>query len=590
MFKITRLKMISFDGQTFDYVFDNGINYFKGVNSSGKTEFYRFLDYMFGSSDRIDKKVWFKDSLNCAIMEFEYNNISYELKRTLDREINYFRYKDEKWSESINSSEYKDKLNSIFTIDEFLLKNLREFTEEDLTYRAFTIFNFLGEKALGILNDFFDKGKDIKYSSKLPAILNYIFNNNLARITTLKKQLAELQNEVSKIEKSINRFEFVKSNVNLNLKKLNVSVLYNGKNKTAILDEIESIKSLEDTKKNSKKAKTISELESIYNNLEEQIKIYENTIEDNNNIKQENLNRQKLLDALLQLASDKKEFSYLIEPLINLTNELEKSISFNKYVINSNTIQELKKQKEAIKNEIIANGARFTCYDISEKARAIALVEEYIGIDIEHNTEELEAKQKLIRELKAEIKVLQNSDNDEKLNNLSDTITTLYKSASEVSDIVKNDNNLDGFFIKYYKKGNLLQPQIGSRSGAIENKNEQIPYYIGSMARHTLIQLCGYLGFLNLLIKEDKYPLIPIMVIDHISKPFDSGNRKALGIILKQFYEGVSKKDLQIFMFDDEDHEDLSIIPDHYENLVDENKSGFNPFFYESNAEETNPL
>ncbi|KJS68887.1 MAG: hypothetical protein JL50_04065 [Peptococcaceae bacterium BICA1-7] len=101
------------------------------------------------------------------------------------------------------------------------------------------------------------------------------------------------------------------------------------------------------------------------------------------------------------------------------------------------------------------------------------------------------------------------------------------------------------------------------------------------MARHTLIQLCGYLGFLHLLIKENKYPLIPILVIDHISKPFDSGNRKAIGIILQRFYETVSVEDLQIFMFDDENHEDLSIIPSHHEDLVTDNKSGFNPFFHE---------
>ena len=106
-------------------------------------------------------------------------------------------------------------------------------------------------------------------------------------------------------------------------------------------------------------------------------------------------------------------------------------------------------------------------------------------------------------------------------------------------------------------------------------------YYIGSMARHTLIQLCGYLSFLELLIRENKYPLIPILVIDHISKPFDSCNRKAIGVILQHFYKIVKIDDLQIFMFDDETYEDLSIIPNHYEDLVNDNKSGFNPFFFE---------
>lgn len=174
---------------------------------------------MFGSSKEIGKIVWFKDTLNHAIIEFEYNNIFYEIKRTLNRDVNFFRYKDEEWGESINADEYKDKLNSVFASRAFL-KSIRDFTEENLTYRTFTLFNFLGEEGLGVLNDFFDKTRNIKYSTKLPAILNYIFNNNLEKIFRLKKELFELQNEVNKIEKSINKFEFLKNNVNLNLKKV----------------------------------------------------------------------------------------------------------------------------------------------------------------------------------------------------------------------------------------------------------------------------------------------------------------------------------------------------------------------------------
>ena len=35
----------------------------------------------------------------------------------------------------------------------------------------------------------------------------------------------------------------------------------------------------------------------------------------------------------------------------------------------------------------------------------------------------------------------------------------------------------------------------------------------------------------------------------------------------------------ELFMFDDEDYETLAILPDHFENLVTEIKTGFNPFF-----------
>lgn len=579
MFKIKNLTMVSTKGEAFAYEFEIGVNYFKGVNSSGKTEFYSFIDYMLGSSQRIDNKVWFKGSLDYAILEFKCDKISYQIKRTMDRDVNYFKYSDEDFGEPINLSEYKDKLNSIFANDIAFLKDIRDFTEEDLSFRTFTLFNFLGEKGLGILNDFFDKGKDIKYAVKLPAILNYIFNNNLEKIFILKKELEALQSEVKKLEDSINKFEFLKNHINLNLKKLNISTLYTGKNKTDILHEISSIKSLEDTPKSSKKSKTISELESIHNSLSDQIKIYENTIEDSKKFENENINRKALLESLSKLIEERSEFSYLIEPLISITGDLDKSISFNKYIINNNTVKELKKHREAVKEEIKANEVRFSCFDISEKARAIALVEEYMDVDIVFNTDELQAKRKRIRELNIEIKQLQNSDNDDKVNSLSDYITKLYKSAEDVSDIVKNDSNLDGFYIQYYKKGNMLQPKIHSLLSKSEKDREN--YYIGSMARHTLIQLCGYLGFLNLLIKENKYPLVPIFVIDHISKPFDSDNRKAIGTILQEAYRDLSKCDFQIFMFDDESFEDLSIVPDHHDDLVTKSKTGFNPFYHE---------
>ncbi|HAZ36590.1 MAG TPA: hypothetical protein DDW58_03365 [Clostridiaceae bacterium] len=99
------------------------------------------------------------------------------------------------------------------------------------------------------------------------------------------------------------------------------------------------------------------------------------------------------------------------------------------------------------------------------------------------------------------------------------------------------------------------------------------------MARHTLIQLCGYFAFLNILLVDNKYPLIPILVIDHISKPFDEKNSKAIGKVISEAYESIGKENLQLFIFDDEEYEALGIQPDHFENLVTEGKTGFNPFF-----------
>ena len=181
MFKISSLTLYGTqESQVYTYEFDYGINYFKGKNDSGKTEFYTFIDYMLGSGANLKNKDWYEGTLKCAELSFEYNGISFVITRYLDNvNKNFIRYKDEKSSDELRLEEYKERLNLIFSQDQMALQDLRNFVGEDLTYRTFTLFNFLGENRQGILHDFFDKDSHIRYSLKLPGILNYIFNKNL---------------------------------------------------------------------------------------------------------------------------------------------------------------------------------------------------------------------------------------------------------------------------------------------------------------------------------------------------------------------------------------------------------------------------
>lgn len=188
MFKINKLTLYNFNGNPYTYEFKSGLNYFKGKNSSGKTEFYKFIDYMFGESEDIRKKPWFKNTLKKAAMEIQINNIIYILERSADPNQNSLFYANEEKRDIIDLKEYKRKINSIFARNQEELKHIREFTEEELTYRTFTMFNFLGEKRQGSIQNFFDKCSDIKYSIKLMPILNFIFNNNLEKIYFCNKR------------------------------------------------------------------------------------------------------------------------------------------------------------------------------------------------------------------------------------------------------------------------------------------------------------------------------------------------------------------------------------------------------------------
>jgi len=580
MFKISKLIMYSIEHKIFTYEFELGINYFRGMNSSGKTEFYNFIDFMFGSSDDIMKKPWYVDSLKKATMIFEIDDIKYCISRTREPDINYLYYFEESESDSIDLREYKDKLNSIFARDINLLKDIRNFTDEELTYRSFTMFNFLGEKRQGVIHDFLDKCSDVRYSVKLSPILNFIFNKNLEKIYELQKELEEMIADLKEMEINSARYDFILKQVNNNLQKLDGNIWYTGKNVDDIRKHLNTIKNMQNTEK-KKKEKNIADLEVMFNNISEQIKVYENSISDTKQFEKDNENRKLLLSKLDDLIKENDDFDYLVEPLKNLLTNIENTIAFSKYVISDNTIKELKKQKEKLKIEIRRNDSRFKIYTLEDKSKSIALIEDYLSTDVHSLDEEIKAKKKRIREIREELKALQASDDSKKIREISEYITNLYYSAKEISSVVEDDMNQDGFKIQYLKRGNILQPVVTKVIEADNSMDEkkEVNYYIGSMARHTLIQLCGYLAFLNLLLKDKRYPLIPILVIDHISKPFDERNSKAIGKVISMAYESMGKENLQIFMFDDEQFETLSIQPDHFENLVNENKTGFNPFF-----------
>lgn len=581
MFSINKLTMYSFDDEEFTYNFLPGLNYFRGKNDSGKTEFYKFIDFMFGSSVDIRNVRWYKDTLKKATMEITVDNITYILTRFDDPNHNYLSYVDETEGESIDYREYRDKLSSIFTKDVELLRSIRKFTEEELTYRTFTLFNFLGEKRQGSIQDFFDKCNDIKYSVKLGPILNFVFNKNLEEIYELGLLLEQLKKDLSQLEEVSSRYEFIRYQVNKNIEKLGSNIYYNGRNSADIKKLLLEIKNMEEPAK-KKFERNIAALEVMFNNITEQIKNYENTISDAKQFAIENNNRKLLLENLEELLNENEAFAYLVDPLKSLVNELENTISFGQYTINDNTIVELKRQRLALKNEIKRNDSRFQCYNMEEKAKAIALIEDYLSVDVRDCSQEINDLKKEIKRVREEIKVLQNSDDAAKIKKLSQYITSLYKSGEGTASLVDDDIQLAGFKIQYIKKGNILQPMMSNQElddNGVEISKE-VNCYTGSMARHTLLQLCGYLGFLDLLLGENQYPIIPILVIDHISKPFDGKNVRAIGKVINKFYESVDKTDLQIFMFDDEDYTTLGLQPDHAEDLVTDEKSGFNPFYH----------
>lgn len=587
LFKLISLTLYGCDTEDpFTYTFSEGINYFKGKNDSGKTEFYVFLDYMFGASVNMDTKEWFHDSLESAELHFVVDEREYVVTRYIkDNNKNYFRYSDEEATESIRQDDLKEKLSSVFTNNHEALKELRKFVEEDISYRTFTVFSFLGEGRQGTLNDFFDKCSRIEYAIKMPALLNYVFNKNIARIDELKKEEERIKTLLDSLEKRAAQNDEIRARVNQQLKVLNISTVFTGENAETILHEISTLQSTLERAEKSAKNVAVTELEAIYTSLDEQIKRQAQFELDHKRFVADDERTKQLVEALKRVVDEKEEYHYLVDPIISLTSDLEKSISFNKYLIQDNSVKELKKQREGIKKQLLDKKAKYTIYSVSDKTRAVTLIKEYLNhYDSGFDGRKISKLRTELKQVREEIRILQNGNDKDKLNNLSDTITKLYKTSVGVSELSEYDFKKDGFRINYLKNGNTIQPQIIDKEA--EKEDQVRNYYTGSMARHTLMQLCGYLGFLQMLIKDAKYPLIPMLVIDHISKPFDEKNVKAIGAVLEEIYKYVDKSELQIIMFDDKSADRLGLTPDEFTDLIGEGKSGFNPFYFAPITEE----
>lgn len=581
MFKIEKLTFVSINNESYDYIFNNGLNYFESGNNTGKTEFYNLLDFMFGHEMSLNDIECYKGCISNVRMQFTYRGTSFTAVRTVDYNINFIYNTDEKQddSDALTQEEYRIRLNKIFTLNEQKLKEMREFAEEDLSFRTFSMFNFLDEKSQGKIQDFLSKCTQVEYSTKLNTVLNYIFNKNLNEIRAKEQEIENLQKQLKEMESKQSRTNFLLDKINTNLRVISPNVYFTGSNRDEIKDLIKEIKEMSLSIQPAKD-KDIADLEVMYNSLSEQIKKYKNEIADIEGIKRYDSNRIKLISLLKELIEKHSELGYLVAPIDNLLQDLCEGISFENYIIKDETVRKLEKQLDGIKQDISRNDSRFELYSLSEKEKAITIVEDYLKSDIEFVDEEIinELKKK-ITILKKEIKTLQNADDIEAINNFSKYITDMYASVENTSNIVADDLKENGFNIKYFKRGNSLQP-VRTEFDKETNESIEKPYYAGSMARHILIQLCGYSAFLNKLIKSDKYPIIPIFVVDHISKAFDDENCKAIGIIINNLLNDLGEENIQIFMFDSEKSENLGIDSKYSTALVTEEKTGLCPFYH----------
>lgn len=570
MFSIECLELISCSGETSKYSFSSGINYIHGPNSSGKTEFYNFIDYMLGADNKnLSEAPWFRGSLQAAKMQISFNGHVLILHRDLlDNE--FWLVIDGTACKVSDLEEYRKYLNSLFLESADEPAGLSEYVGQELTYRTFTLFSFLSEVTVGRINGFFSKLLETKYRVKQRPLFDYLFSTDANRIVHLQRKIDDLNRQARELEarRAFNS-HFLEA-VNQELAKLGIVERFDGSNAAAISELVESV--VISTRLDSSSSLVANDVVEV-DQLRDDIKAQKQMIHELNGTKAQDAKRHRLLDRLSSLIADDDSRADLLDQTCNLLSEIEVSIPRKDLDLQKELLEHKESRLTHLEAKLTAANVVFNPLDFDEKSKAVLVVNEYLSqYSALCKPDNYDDVKKEISRLKRELFKLKHSDDDTSINSISDTVTDLYHSASPASSFVVSDFKQLDFHIKFQKEGVGLQPTFTEGEDSVD-------VFTGSRARHTLMQVCGYFAFMHYLLPKRNIPLVPLLAFDHVSSPFDEESRGAIGAIISKFYSLVDKDDVQLFLFETEDPDALGVVPDKYISLISDVQTGFNPFY-----------
>lgn len=573
MFKIESLLLESETGQRYEYLFSTGLNYVEGLNDTGKTLFADFLDFMLGADNR-DKFVnapFLQGTLRKAVLALEYDGRLLSLTRYID-------------SESVGASingvplpiqsveSYRAAINDFLYPRSEQVESMPVFTDAELTFRTFTLFSFLDEDAVGWLDGFYSKLRELKYRIKARGIFDFLFNPNPALLKETENRIAGLSEEIRLLESQESKEQSLLDSVNRELVALGLHEHFTGANSAAIQKAIDAF----DRGALGQRGPTEGDLASrmrLADELAGEIRAQRAMLLEMDKVEAYNRKRASLLVKLGEIAGESEEYANVVSSAERLLRDLEPIASHSEAVIQREILQKKAKRLQNLRRSIETTRAELEPLEYVEKQRAIALIQACMSQYADDGAAkrlaeakaELQQKRREASELRARV-------DESAIGRLSSNITGLYLSAESVSSFVREDASFGGFHIAFIKDGVSLRPRF---------RADEVPtdYFTGSRARHALMQMCGYLAFMVFLIERGDCPITPILVFDHPSSPFDDINCKAIGAVINRFYEVVDREFVQIFLLEPRNPESLGLRPDNLIHLQDGDKTGFNPFW-----------
>ncbi len=578
---IKSLELESLNGTCYSYDFSEKINFFNGRNGTGKSEFVFFLNYMLGSSKDLSGKPWFND-LKRGTLVFKKGDSLLYFTRTGQKENNFFKIDNER-DVPCSLNEYKLRLTKTFCPNLNALNDLREFADADLSIRSVISLNFLNENEIGYgaTENFLSMCHDFEHRHWTEIALNYIFNPNIIDILKIKNKIKDLENEIKNGEFELHKRNIYEMEINSSLADLGVNFQFSTTNADEIRTEIEKQKQLVSHKNEE------SYIEAFYlNDVSERIKIASNTEQHLKDYSLIERKRLKILENLKSLIDKSTDYQELLNPLKRQIENIDLDVAFAQMVVKNDNLDRLKKIEKNIRTKSNSQEKNTQFITLDEKIKNIAIVEQSLSrfekINVTLNIEE---KKKEIKELKTQLRALLYNVDQNKVQRMNSLINELYKSAKESSDLVKIDLSIENFVLNYFEKENLIVPSLLI---ATETEQKKQKNYRGSKARSALIQFCGYCALAIIASETIGLPYAHLLIVDHVSQPFDDANLKGIGAILKKFYELLSKDSCQIIFFDQKNELAMGIENAKHFDMADNQKTGFIPWYIEQSKNENN--
>lgn len=575
MFRLRVLTMIGYGGNRYPYEFSSGINYIYGANGTGKSEFYEFLDFMLGASRSspapLSEREWYKNTLHSAELLIAHNGSEYAFVRSIDG-LSFRINKDGHSLPCQSLSDYCEIVNSLLGVPLDALKALELYTGEKLKYRSMTIFNFLGEKGAGKLDDFLDKSSDLKYGIKVARILDFIFNDHVREIVDLENKAEELRIQRDTMTERLRTSEFIVGLINDKLSVLRSPFEFSGRNIAALR------KAIEDCRGGIYKKGRIENVEGLRfaaESMANKVSILAAEVEDMKSTAKLQQNREKLLKALVSIAEGQSDYEQCVRAAIRMVGEIQEGASYSRLDLKRKALKKARAELKKLNSHVSALELGDGPTDVEQRRVALSVLDdaverfEYVeSDDLAQIVKELQETQKAIARLKA-------GDDEKKLRVVSESVTAYYGACKEFAPLAAEDFDKQGYEIDFLKKGCSLRPSKYEEGDDYECR--RVTYIAGSFARHALIQLCGYAALLEFLFASAELPVLPLLCVDHPSKPFDGDNIKGVGAILKRFVDRNSEA--QVFVFDSANPVDLGIEPTMFIDLTRTPGGGFNPFY-----------